>query len=122
MHLNRFGGVADGNAQTVGRVLLKAPTELLFDPDQKNGDAKFSGGSHCSLNVDRWASVTPHRVKGYAGPHGYPSTREREGLGLAPLHDLPTAIVPTGRAGAMGKPPLMTVGTFHDMGDRERIV
>ena len=123
MHPNRFGGVADGNAQAVGRVLLKAPPELLFHPDQKDGQAKLPGSSHRSLNIDGRASVTPHRVKGYAGPHAYPSTPEREGLGLAPpLHDLPTAIVPTGRAGAMGKPPLMTVGTFHDMRDGERVV
>ena len=122
MHPDRLGGVADGDPKAVGRVMLKTPTEFLFDPDQKDGEAKFSGRGHRSLNVDGRALVAPHRVKGYAGHHRYPSTRKREGLRLTPLHDLSAAIVPTSRASAMGKLPLMTVGAFYQIGDGEGVV
>jgi hypothetical protein len=48
--------------------------------------------------------------------------RRRDGLGLLPFHDLAAAVVSAGRAGAMGKLPLMTVGAFNQIGDGEGIV
>ena len=102
--------------------MLKPSAELLFVPNQEDGEAQFSGSQDRSFNVDRWASVTAHRVNGYAGPHACLPIRSARGLGLLPFHNFPAAIMPTGRTSAMGKLSLVTVGTFNDRGDGEGVV
>lgn len=122
MHPDYVGGVTDGDAESIGRVLSQDPAKVLLDPDQQHGKTVFSGSRNRSLNIDRRAAIASHRVKSYASSHMSLPTREREGLGLLPLHDFAAAIVPAGRTGAMGKFPLMTVGAFGQIGDGESIV
>lgn len=122
MHSDCLGGVVDGKAEAVGRVMPKRLAELLLIPDQENREAQFCGSRNRSLNIDHRASVAAHCVKGYTCPHIYLPVGSASGLRLLPFHNLPAAIIPAGRTGAMGELALMTVGTFHEGRDGESVM
>ncbi|CBE68499.1 protein of unknown function [Candidatus Methylomirabilis oxygeniifera] len=113
LHPDRLRGVSDRNAQALRGVLFQCPANFFFVPDQQDRQVEFTGGGYGALDGNRGTTVATHRVKGYTGSHTcVPIGNGR--LDLLPLHNLPTTIIATGGASAMGQLPLMAVGALRE--------